>query len=72
MKYIPRLLVAPFIFAIVFIAAIIDCIMKPFITTYCFVINGGEVLPYGKNDQKRIHDIYELLSQDLENKNRGN
>ncbi len=68
MKYIPRLLVAPFIFAIL----LIDSLIRPFVVTYGFIKNGGEVLPYGKNDQKRIHDIYELLSKELEEKKRGN
>ena len=72
MKYIPRLLVAPFIFTVLFIAQFVDIVRKSCIGTYYFIANGGEVLPYTKKDRKTIAAIYDMLSEELENKNRGN
>ena len=57
MKYIKRIISAPFIFALLVITHNWFVIKR----TLQFIYRGGEVSIYGKNDLKTIQDLYKLL-----------
>jgi len=60
MKYILRILSAPFVFAIFFIS--FTYLTLKFTSNW--ILYGGEMIAHRKDDKKTIYDIYEKLKED--------
>jgi predicted membrane protein len=60
MKYILRILAAPFVFVIFFISFT----YLAFKFTANWIRFGGEMIAHHKDDKKTIYDIYEKLKED--------
>lgn len=63
---IQRIIASPFVFGFVFVYSTWKLAMTPFILTYRFILNGGELITYTKDSKKTIGEVYSLLKNKIQ------